>query len=165
MCVIDFFFELFEFLIVYYFMFECSSCCLLLLDGLMGVLMYGIFIDLFDKFNFGDFLVFNNICVILVCLFGCKVSGGKIEVLVERMFDDKCIFVYICVLKVLKFGVELLLGDDESINVIMIVCYGVLFEVEFNDECLVLDIFNSIGYMLLLLYIDCLDEDVDCEFY
>lgn len=131
----------------------------------MGVLMYGIFIDLFDKFNSGDLLVFNNICVILVWFFGCKVSGGKIEVLVECMFDDKCILVYICVFKVLKLGMELLLGDDESIYVIMIVCYGVLFEVEFNDLCLVLDIFNVIGYMLLLQYIDCLDEDVDCELY
>lgn len=165
MRVIDFFFELFEFLIVYYFMFERSSCRLLSLDGSTGALTYGIFIDLFDKFNFGDFLVFNNIRVISARLFGRKVSGGKIEVLVERMFDDKRIFAYIRVSKALKFGVELLLGDDESINVIMIARYGVLFEVEFNDERLVLDIFNSIGYMSLSSYIDRSDEDVDREFY
>ncbi len=58
-------------------------------------------------------LVFNNTRVIPARLFGRKASGGKIEVLVERMLDDKRILGTYSRLKAPKPGAELLLGDDE----------------------------------------------------
>ena len=92
-------------------------------------------------------------------LFGRKASGGKIEVLVERMLDDKRILAHIRASKAPKPGAELLLGDDESINATMTARHGALFEVEFNDQRSVLDILNSIGHMPLPPYIDRPDED------
>ncbi len=94
-----------------------------------------------------------------------KASGGKIEVLVERMLDDKRILAHIRASKAPKPGAELLLGDDESINATMLARHGALFEVEFNDERPVLDILNSIGHMPLPPYIDRPDEDADRELY
>ena len=152
MRVTDFSFELPESLIAHYPMPERSSCRLLSLDGPTGALTHGTFTDLLDKLNPGDLLVFNNTRVIPARLFGRKASGGKIEVLVERMLDDKRILAHIRASKAPKPGAELLLGDDESINATMTARHGALFEVEFNDERSVLDILNSIGHMPLPPY-------------
>lgn len=110
-------------------------------------------------------LVFNNTRVIPARLFGRKASGGKIEVLVERMLDDKRILAHIRASKAPKPGAELLLGDDESIKATMVARHDALFEVEFNDERSVLDILNAIGHMPLPPYIDRPDEDADRELY
>lgn len=165
MRVTDFSFELPESLIAHYPQPERSSCRLLSLDGPTGALTHGTFTDLLDKLNHGDLLVFNNTRVIPARLFGRKASGGKIEVLVERMLDDKRILAHIRASKAPKPGAELLLGDDESINATMLARHGALFEVEFNDERPVLDILNSIGHMPLPPYIDRPDEDADRELY
>ena len=165
MRVTDFSFELPESLIAHYPMPERSSCRLLSLDGPTGALTHGTFTDLLDKLNPGDLLVFNNTRVIPARLFGRKASGGKIEVLVERMLDDKRILAHIRASKAPKPGAELLLGDDESINATMTARHDALFEVEFNDERSVLDILNSIGHMPLPPYIDRPDEDADRELY
>ena len=153
MRVTDFSFELPESLIAHYPMPERSSCRLLSLDGPTGALTHGTFTDLLDKLNPGDLLVFNNTRVIPARLFGRKASGGKIEVLVERMLDDKRILAHIRASKAPKPGAELLLGDDERINATMTARHGALFEVEFNDQRSVLDILNSIGHMPLPPYI------------
>lgn len=160
-----FLFELPESLIAHYPMPERGSCRLLSLDGPTGALTHGTFTDLLDKLNPGDLLVFNNTRVIPARLFGRKASGGKIEVLVERMLDDKRILAHIRASKAPKPGAELLLGDDESINATMTARHGALFEVEFNDQRSVLDILNSIGHMPLPPYIDRPDEDADRELY
>ncbi len=97
-------------------------------------------------------------------LFGRKASGGKIEVLVERMLDDKRILAHIRASKAPKPGAELLLGDDESINATMTARHGALFEVEFNDERSVLDILNSIGHMPLPPYIDVRTKTLTANF-
>ena len=165
MRVTDFTFELPESLIAHYPQAERSSCRLLSLDGPTGALTHGTFTDLLDKLNPGDLLVFNNTRVIPARLFGRKASGGKIEVLVERMLDDKRILAHIRASKAPKPGAELLLGDDESIKATMVARHDALFEVAFDDERSVLDILNAIGHMPLPPYIDRPDEDADRELY
>lgn len=165
MRVTDFTFELPESLIAHYPQAERSSCRLLSLDGPTGALTHGTFTDLLDKLNHGDLLVFNNTRVIPARLFGRKASGGKIEVLVERMLDDKRILAHIRASKAPKPGAELLLGDDESIKAMMVARHDALFEVAFDDERSVLDILNAIGHMPLPPYIDRPDEDADRELY
>lgn len=165
MRVADFSFELPETLIAHYPQAERSGCRLLSLDGPTGALAHGTFTDLLDKLNPGDLLVFNNTRVIPARLFGRKASGGKIEVLVERMLDDKRILAHIRASKAPKPGTELLLGDDESVQATMVARHDALFEVEFNDERQVLDILNSIGHMPLPPYIDRPDEESDRELY
>ena len=165
MRVTDFTFELPESLIAHYPQAERSSCRLLSLDGPTGALTHGTFTDLLDKLNPGDLLVFNNTRVIPARLFGRKASGGKIEVLVERMLDDKRILAHIRASKAPEPGAELLLGDDESIKATMVARHDALFEGEFHDEGSVLDILNAIGHMPLPPYIDRPDEDADRGLY
>ena len=49
----------------------------------------GQFTDIAAFLNPGDLLVFNDTRVVPARLFGQKQSGGKIEVLVERILDDQ----------------------------------------------------------------------------
>ncbi|EOT1171730.1 tRNA preQ1(34) S-adenosylmethionine ribosyltransferase-isomerase QueA [Cronobacter dublinensis] len=161
----DFSFELPESLIAHYPQAQRSACRLLSLDGPTGDLTHGTFTDLLDKLNPGDLLVFNNTRVIPARLFGRKASGGKIEVLVERMLDDHGVLAHIRASKAPKPGAELLLGDDESVNATMTARHDALFEVQFNDERPVLDILNSIGHMPLPPYIERPDEASDRELY
>ncbi|WP_105606557.1 tRNA preQ1(34) S-adenosylmethionine ribosyltransferase-isomerase QueA [Cronobacter sakazakii] len=161
----DFSFELPESLIAHYPQAQRSACRLLSLDGPTGDLTHGTFTDLLDKLNPGDLLVFNNTRVIPARLFGRKASGGKVEVLVERMLDDHRVLAHIRASKAPKPGAELLLGDDESVNATMTARHDALFEVQFNDARPVLDILNSIGHMPLPPYIERPDEEADRELY
>ncbi|ELQ6016095.1 tRNA preQ1(34) S-adenosylmethionine ribosyltransferase-isomerase QueA [Cronobacter sakazakii] len=161
----DFSFELPESLIAHYPQAQRSACRLLSLDGPTGDLTHGTFTDLLDKLNPGDLLVFNNTRVIPARLFGRKASGGKVEVLVERMLDDHRVLAHIRASKAPKPGAELLLGDDENVNATMTARHDALFEVQFNDARPVLDILNSIGHMPLPPYIERPDEEADRELY
>ncbi|BCQ33663.1 S-adenosylmethionine:tRNA ribosyltransferase-isomerase [Erwinia rhapontici] len=165
MRVADFTFELPESLIAHYPQAQRSGCRLLSLNGPDGELTHGVFTDLLDKLNPGDLLVFNNTRVIPARIFGRKASGGKIEVLIERMLDDKRVLAHVRSSKAPKPGTELLLGDAENVQATMVARHDALFEIEFHDERPVLDILNAIGHMPLPPYIDRPDEDADRELY
>ncbi|CAJ0993174.1 tRNA preQ1(34) S-adenosylmethionine ribosyltransferase-isomerase QueA [Pantoea sp. Nvir] len=165
MRVADFAFKLPESLIAHYPKSQRSSCCLLSLDGLNGQLKHGVFTDLLDKLDAGDLLVFNDTRVIPARVYGRKASGGKIEILVERMLDGKRVMAHVRASKSLKPGTPLLLGDDESVNAIMVARHNLLFEIVFEDDRSVLDILNNIGHIPLPPYICRPDEEVDRELY
>jgi len=165
MRVADFSFELPESLIAHYPQPQRSACRLLSLDGPTGQLTHGTFTDLLDKLKPGDLLVFNNTRVIPARLYGRKASGGKIELLVERMLDETRVLAHIRASKAPKPGAELLLGDDESVQATMVARHDALFEVQFNDARPVLDILNAIGHMPLPPYIERPDEEADRELY
>lgn len=140
-----------------------SDCRLLSLNGHTGKIEHGIFTDIINKINRGDLLVFNNTKVIPARLFGKKVSGGKIEILVERILNDNRALAHIKASKSPKEGTELLLGDDDSIKVIMVARHDTLFELQFPDD--VLTILNKIGHIPLPPYIDRPDDEQDREVY
>ncbi|KLN96481.1 tRNA preQ1(34) S-adenosylmethionine ribosyltransferase-isomerase QueA [Moellerella wisconsensis] len=165
MRVSDFTFELPEGLIAHYPQSQRSACRLLSLDGTTGQLTHGIFTDVLEKLEPGDLLVFNNTRVIPARLFGRKASGGKIEVLVERMLDDNRVLAHVRASKAPKEGAELLLGDDESVKATMLARHGALFELRFDDSRDILTILNQIGHMPLPPYIDRPDEEADKELY
>ncbi|MBP2845720.1 tRNA preQ1(34) S-adenosylmethionine ribosyltransferase-isomerase QueA [Dickeya oryzae] len=165
MRVADFSFELPESLIARYPQAQRSGCRLLSLDGPTGAVAHGVFTDLLDKLQPGDLLVFNNTRVIPARLFGRKASGGKLEVLVERMLDDKRVLAHVRASKAPKPGTALLLGEDESVKATMLVRHDALFEIQFDDTRDVLTILNDIGHMPLPPYIDRPDEAADRELY
>ncbi|SLM64064.1 MULTISPECIES: tRNA preQ1(34) S-adenosylmethionine ribosyltransferase-isomerase QueA [Dickeya] len=165
MRVSDFSFELPESLIARYPQATRSGCRLLSLDGPTGAVSHGVFTDLLDKLQPGDLLVFNNTRVIPARLFGRKVSGGRLEVLVERMLDEQRVLAHVRASKAPKPGTELLLGEDESVKATMLARHDALFEIRFDDARDVLTILNDIGHMPLPPYIDRPDEAADRELY
>ncbi|WP_340615024.1 S-adenosylmethionine:tRNA ribosyltransferase-isomerase, partial [Xenorhabdus thailandensis] len=165
MRVADFTFELPEELIAHYPQPQRSACRLLSLDGETGKLAHGVFTDVLDKLEAGDLLVFNNTRVIPARLFGRKATGGKLEVLVERMLDNKRVLAHVRASKAPKEGAELILGEEESIKATMLARHDTLFEIRFDDERDVLTILEQIGHMPLPPYIARPDEDADRELY
>lgn len=163
MQVQDFSFELPDELIARHPMAERTASRLLQLDGNTGNLVHGSFGDILDLINPGDLLVFNNTRVIPARLFGRKASGGKLEVLVERMLDDKRVLAHVRASKAPKPGTELILEPD--VKATMVARHDALFEIEFDDARTVLEILESVGHMPLPPYIDRPDTDADKERY
>ncbi|MGF1719917.1 tRNA preQ1(34) S-adenosylmethionine ribosyltransferase-isomerase QueA [Vibrio kyushuensis] len=165
MQVSDFHFELPDELIARYPTAERTASRLLHLDGMNGELNDRSFKDVLDLVKPGDLMVFNNTRVIPARLFGRKESGGKLEVLVERMLDEKSILAHVRCSKSPKPGTKLFLGENDEYQAEMVARHDALFEIQFNDEKSVLDILNDVGHMPLPPYIDRPDEDADKERY
>ncbi|MGL5006060.1 MAG: tRNA preQ1(34) S-adenosylmethionine ribosyltransferase-isomerase QueA [Plesiomonas sp.] len=165
MRVADFSFSLPEELIARYPQPERTASRLLSLNGTTGALTHGMFSDVLNHIQAGDLVVFNNTRVIPARMFGRKASGGKIEVLVERVLDNQRILAHVRSSKSPKPNTELLLGDDESVHATMLARHDALFEIRFDDPRSVFSILDAIGHMPLPPYIDRPDEESDKERY
>ncbi|RUO36171.1 tRNA preQ1(34) S-adenosylmethionine ribosyltransferase-isomerase QueA [Aliidiomarina shirensis] len=159
----DFYFELPENLIAHYPQPDRSSSRLLTLDGPSGDLAHRQFRELPDLLNPGDLLVFNDTRVIPARLLGNKVSGGKIEVLVERIVDDHRVLAHVRANRAPKPGTELLLED--AVPCVIGERADALFEVHFDKGRTVLEWLEEFGHMPLPPYIDRPDEASDRERY
>lgn len=140
-----------------------SSCRLLLLNRQTGQIEDKVFTDIIDYINQGDLLIFNNTKVIPARLYGKKASGGKIEILIERLLEDNRALAHIKASKSPKIGTELILGEEGNVSVTMLARHDTLFELQFPDD--VLNILNEIGHIPLPPYIDRPDEAQDREVY
>lgn len=160
MRVADFQFDLPDELIARYPLTERSASRLLVLNGLEGALQHRHFAELPEFLQPGDLLVFNNTKVIPARLFAQKETGGKVEVLVERVLDEQRVLAHVRASKAPKAGSRLLL---ESGNALMLARHDALFELEFDQP--VLPLLERIGHMPLPPYIDRADELSDRERY
>lgn len=161
MRVADFQFELPDELIARYPLEQRSASRLLVLDGPSGALAHRQFTDLLGYVAAGDLLVFNNTKVIAARLFAQKETGGKVEILVERVLDEYRVLAHVRASKAPKPGTRLLL--DENTAVIMLGRQDSLFELEFEQP--VLPVLDRLGHMPLPPYIDRADELADRERY
>ncbi|HUH57800.1 MAG TPA: S-adenosylmethionine:tRNA ribosyltransferase-isomerase, partial [Pseudomonadales bacterium] len=84
----DFNFDLPNELIARFPLAQRSSSRLLSLHKQTGEVSHGHFRDLLAFFNAGDLIVFNNTKVIPARLYGAKLSGGKLEALIERVTGE-----------------------------------------------------------------------------
>ena len=165
MQVSDFHFDLPDELIARYPQPERTASRLLQLDGNSGELVDGTFTDVLDKIQPGDLVVFNNTRVIPARLFGRKASGGKLEVLVERVLDETRILAHVRCSKSPKPGSTIFVGDNDEFSALMVARHDALFELDFQSDLNVLSILEQIGHMPLPPYIDRPDEDSDKERY
>lgn len=163
----DFTFELPEELIAQQPVAERTASRLLVLDGQTGEVEDKIFTDLVGFLQAGDVLIFNNTEVIPARLHGQKSTGGKIEVLVERIVDEHTVLAHVRASKSPRPGTILLFEQDVHAEVMG--REGDLFIVNFNhnkqSQNTVLDILNTIGHMPLPPYIQREDELFDQERY
>jgi S-adenosylmethionine:tRNA ribosyltransferase-isomerase len=165
MLVSDYHFDLPDSLIANYPTSDRTASRLLHLDGPSGEVVHRQFPDVLDLVQPGDLMVFNNTRVIPARVFGQKESGGKVEVLVERVIGTNQALAHIRASKSPKENSRLILGQDkgESIEVTMLGRSGALFHLAFNEP--VLDILSRVGHMPLPPYIERPDEDSDQERY
>jgi len=163
MRVADFSFDLPDELIARFPKADRTSSRLLSLDGPSGAVEHKIFSDIIELVNENDLLVFNNTKVIPARMFGQKESGGKVEVLVERVLDEHRVLAHIRASKSPKPGNVLIL--EGKAKAIMVARHDTLFELEFDRSENVLDILNDVGHMPLPPYIDRPDNEADRERY
>ncbi|HCP56689.1 MAG TPA: tRNA preQ1(34) S-adenosylmethionine ribosyltransferase-isomerase QueA [Pseudomonas sp.] len=161
MRVADFRFELPETLIARHPLAERRASRLLTLDGPTGEINHRQFADVLDHLQPGDLMVFNNTRVIPARLFGQKASGGKLEVLVERVLDAYRVLAHVRSSKSPKPGSMILIDGGGEAE--MLARHDALFELRFNEP--VLPLLERVGHMPLPPYIDRPDEASDRERY
>jgi len=163
MRVADFSFDLPEELIARYPKADRTASRLLTLNGNSGVLDDSDFLNLVEQIQPGDLLVFNNTRVIPARMFGQKDTGGKLEVLVERLVDEHTVLAHIRASKSPRVGTQILL--EGKVKATMVARHNALFELKIHGEQSVLEVLDDIGHMPLPPYIDRPDEDSDRERY
>ena len=120
------------------------------------------FTDLADLIESGDLLVFNDTRVIPARLFGRKQSGGKVEVMVERILDDETLLAHIRASKAPQPGAGLVLENE--IECTMQAREGDLFVLRQNRRPW-LALLDQYGHVPLPPYIQRADADTDRERY
>lgn len=159
----DFSFTLPEHLIAKYPTPDRTASRLLHLNGTTGDVHHKQFQQMLDLVEPGDLLVFNNTRVIPARLLGQKASGGKVEVLIERIVDDNNALAHVRASKAPKPGTDLLL--EGAVSVTVTGRQEALFELRFNGDATVLEQLEQYGHMPLPPYIDRPDEQADKERY
>jgi S-adenosylmethionine:tRNA ribosyltransferase-isomerase len=94
---------------------ERSASRLLHLDG--DALIDRSFTDIIDQLAEGDVLVFNDTRVLKARFFGVKASGGKVEVLVERIVDAHTVLAQVRASKSPPPGTKMCLSGAFEVEV------------------------------------------------
>jgi S-adenosylmethionine:tRNA ribosyltransferase-isomerase len=114
----DFNYQLPEELIASYPQAQRSASRLLCLDKTTGAVTHRQFSALVDLLQPGDLLVFNDTRVMPARLFGHKASGGKVEILIERLQSERQALAHIKASKAPKPGNQILLEQGKVLTVL-----------------------------------------------
>ncbi|MCL4108357.1 UNVERIFIED_CONTAM: hypothetical protein GTU68_065385 [Idotea baltica] len=121
------------------------------------------FKEIVDLIDANDLLIFNNTRVIPARLTGQKESGGKVEVLIERVLDEHRALAHIRANKSPKAGGKLILANEVSAEVIA--RHDDLFEVAFLQDTSIYELLETYGHIPLPPYIEREDTAEDKERY
>lgn len=119
------------------------------------------FSDLSDLLSPGDRLVFNNTKVIPARLFGHKSSGGKVEILIERITTSQQALAHIRASKAPKAGSTIILQDGTEIVVVGRI--DALFQLQTDEP--IMPLLQRLGSLPLPPYITHAPDDVDLQRY
>ena len=128
-----------------------------------SVLQDSQFSDLLQKVRQNDVMVLNDTRVIKARLFGNKRSGGKIEVLVERVLNEHEVLAQVRASKSPVAGSYLLLATELEVEVLG--REGEFFHLRFCSEQTVLELLERFGRLPLPPYITHAAEEDDDERY
>jgi S-adenosylmethionine:tRNA ribosyltransferase-isomerase len=163
----DFNFDLPSELIAHHPPVQRSGSRLLCMDRQSGEIGHHRFTELPTLLGPEDLLVFNNTRVIPARLFGFKPSGGKVEVLIERVMTDNQVLAQVRGSKSLKVGVQIMLPDSDGSAVKAHVAgrEGEFLILQFPPALDLMDLLDRTGHMPLPPYIKRADELADRERY
>lgn len=146
-----------------------SASRLLVLDPPASSIRHETIDDLRDLIHPGDLLVFNNTRVLPARLFGVKQTGGRVEILIERLLSPTSAIAHIRASKAPKpdtwIGIAATAEADVSdCGLRVLGRRGDLFEISVETGDL-RQIMRELGHMPLPPYIDREDAAVDRERY
>jgi len=165
----DFHFDLPEHLIAQSPLEERTSSRLLVLDGATGDLDHRQFLDIESLLTPKDLLVFNNTRVIPARLYGQKQTGGRVEILIERLRGDGSVLAHVRASKSPKEGSLIFITADQDSDISDFTLRvrgrdGALFELEAETGS-VSQMMRLFGHMPLPPYIERADTAEDRERY
>ncbi|TXR52199.1 tRNA preQ1(34) S-adenosylmethionine ribosyltransferase-isomerase QueA [Reinekea thalattae] len=163
MHVDDFDFQLPDALIARHPTKERTGSRLLHLNGQSGQTQHLNFADIESLIEPGDLMVFNDTRVIPARLFGQKTSGGKVEVLVERITSPNTALAHIRANKSAKPGT--LLTMEGGIELEVTGRSENLFAIRCLNEQPLVELLEQHGHMPLPPYLEREDDDEDRERY
>lgn len=140
-----------------------SASRLLCLDKHTGALIHKQFSDIVNLLTPNDLLVCNNTRVISARLLGNKESGGRVEMLVERVLDQHRVLAHVRASKSPKPGARLLFADQ--ISFVMQKRHDDLFELTCEDPRPVLEVIEAIGQIPLPPYFQREPDENDKQRY
>jgi S-adenosylmethionine:tRNA ribosyltransferase-isomerase len=129
------------------------------IDGVSGDIADRQFLDLPSLLRADDLLVFNNTRVMAARLHGQKDTGGKVEILIERVIEPTRCLAHVRASKSPKVGSSLLVEDAQ---ITMVARYDNLFELQLESAGDFYQLMESHGHMPLPPYID-RDDGADDE--
>lgn len=136
---------------------------LLTLDGNTGALADRRFGDLADLLRPGDLLVMNDTRVIPARLFAHKLTGGRVEILIERLLDEQRLLAQLRASKANRPGMRLLIGEEVEFEVGE--RHGDLYELKLQANTTLATLLERYGHMPLPPYIQRGDEPADQDRY
>lgn len=142
---------------------ERSASRMLVLGRESGSLDDHQFVELLDFLRPDDLVVFNDTKVIPARLYGQKSSGGKVEILIERIESERQALAHIKASKAPKPGSRLIL--DGGVSCDMLEREQDLFRLRFNCQSSLLELLAEIGHIPLPPYIDRADDADDLHRY
>ena len=111
----------------------------------------------------GDLIILNDTSVIPARLFLKKESGGKVELVLERIISKEELVVQLRANKTPKIG-SILIFKNKKIFLIKKKIKG-MFVLSFLEKGEIIDLFNEFGHMPLPPYIKRADNSIDKERY
>lgn len=123
------------------------------------------FASIVNEFREGDLLVLNNTKVIPARVFGKKDTGGKLEILLERVLDETTVLAQIRCSKAPKIGQNLVIDEDLDAKVVVTAREGQFFELSITQGKSLFDWFERVGHMPLPPYIERSDNPDDGQRY
>ena len=142
---------------------ERDASRLLCMDRDTGRIIDRQFTDFIDLIDERDLLVFNDTKVIPARLFGKKQSGGKVEILIERILDEHHAIAHARSSKTSKPGTLIELESGYCCEVLGRA--DDLFQLEFKGDHSLLTILEQIGHIPLPPYITREDDASDLTRY
>jgi S-adenosylmethionine:tRNA ribosyltransferase-isomerase len=158
----DFHYDLPPELVAQYPLPDRTASRLLCLSGSSGAVRDLQFKDLPELLRPGDLLVFNDTRVMRARLQGCKETGGKVELLIERLLDERQALAHLKSSKPPRPGMRLRIGEQETLRVTG--REGDLFRLRAESATFAALMANH-GHVPLPPYIRRSDEAVDLERY
>ncbi len=110
------------------------------------------FVDFVDLLNTNDLLIFNDTRVIKARLFGKKITGGKVEIMIERILDDHHALAHLKTSRKILDSTVFEINKDVSVKVVR--KENDLFYIKFNSNLSSYDILEKYGHIPLPPYIE-----------
>jgi len=171
MRISDFSFDLPENLIAQYPTEQRSGSRLLCLNSSSGKIQHNKFSDVLSYLNSGDLLIFNDTKVIPARFFGEKETGGKVELLLERLLSDNRLLVQVKSSKPLRSEMRLRIYRknteviEDSLEAIVVERSDQFYILQFDKSLQLKGQLFAHGYIPLPPYIKRVNESQDFDRY